>query len=89
MYNIPKRGKLPNNPEIFQIAHKVYHIATKYTTLPQNIPHCHKIYQIATKYTKWPYNYQRLPLQHPPKFTQIGLLGLKICHLATLATVST
>jgi hypothetical protein len=46
---------------------------------------------MATKYTKWPKNrpkghkiYQNLPLQEPPKFTQIGILGLKISHLATL-----
>jgi hypothetical protein len=28
--------------------------------------------------------YQHLPLQEPPKFTQIGIFGLKINHLATL-----
>jgi hypothetical protein len=27
--------------------------------------------------------YQHFPLQEPPKFTQIGILGLKINHLAT------
>jgi hypothetical protein len=27
---------------------------------------------------------QHLPLQGPPKFTQIGIFGLKIYHLATL-----
>jgi hypothetical protein len=27
---------------------------------------------------------QHLPPQDPPKFTQIGISGLKICHLATL-----
>jgi hypothetical protein len=50
---------------------------------------------MATKYTKWPqnipnglYNYQHLPLQNPPKFTQIGIIGLKICHLATLAVTA-
>jgi hypothetical protein len=25
-------------------------------------------------------------LQDPPKFTQIGIFGLKLCHLATLLT---
>jgi hypothetical protein len=62
-------------------------IGTTYQT-GKNIPNSHKN-------TKWPqtnsrtYNrpnghmiYQPLPLQDPPKFTQI--LGLKICHLATL-----
>jgi hypothetical protein len=29
--------------------------------------------------------YQRLLLQDPPKFTQLGIFGLKIYHLATLA----
>jgi hypothetical protein len=28
--------------------------------------------------------YQHLPLQDPQKFTQIGIFGLKICHLATM-----
>jgi hypothetical protein len=57
-----------------------------------------KIYQITIKFTKWPQClpnrsknrpnshkiYQHTPLQDPPKFTQIGIFGLKICHLATL-----
>jgi hypothetical protein len=28
--------------------------------------------------------YQHLPLEDPPKFTQIGIFGWKTCHLATL-----
>jgi hypothetical protein len=28
--------------------------------------------------------YKHFPFQVPPKFTQIGILGLKIYHLATL-----
>jgi hypothetical protein len=50
-----------------------------------------KMYQIAIKYTKWRENwpngytiYHHLPLQDPPKFTQVGIFGLKIYHLATL-----
>jgi DNA modification methylase len=46
---------------------------------------------MAAKYAKWPQNrpsgrkvYQLLPWQVPPKFTQIWIFGLKICHLATL-----
>jgi hypothetical protein len=46
---------------------------------------------MATKYTKWQQNIpngskidQRLPLQDPPKITQIGIFGLKKSHLATL-----
>jgi hypothetical protein len=46
-------------------------MATKYIKWPQNIPNGHKIYQ-------------RLPLQDSPKLIQIGIFGLKICHLATL-----
>jgi hypothetical protein len=49
------------------------------------MPNNHKIY------TKWPQNiptghkvYQHFPLQVPPKFSQIRILGSKICHLATL-----
>jgi hypothetical protein len=29
--------------------------------------------------------YQHLRLQDPPKFTQIGIFGLKMCHLANLS----
>jgi hypothetical protein len=68
-----------------------------------NIPKRGKIYQSTTKYTKWTQNmytkwtehlpnghkiYQHLPLQDPPKFTQIGILGLKIYHLATLPSLA-
>jgi hypothetical protein len=45
-------------------------------------------YKNGGKYNKLPPNihkiYQHLPLQDPPKFTQIGIFGLKINHLATL-----
>jgi hypothetical protein len=58
---------------------------------------------MTMKYTKWPWNipngheicipnghkiYQHLPLQKPPKFTQILIFGLKLYHLATLVTGS-
>jgi hypothetical protein len=33
--------------------------------------------------------YQHLPLQGPAKFAQIGIFGLKICHLATLVSAWT
>jgi hypothetical protein len=56
----------------------------------ENIPNDHKIYQSALKYTKWPENgpnghkiYKHRQLQDPPKFTQIGIFGLKVYHLAT------
>jgi hypothetical protein len=29
-----------------------------------------------------------IPLQDPPKFTQIGIFGLKLCRLATLMSVA-
>jgi hypothetical protein len=41
------------------------------TDLPQNIPNSHVIYH-------------HIPLQVPPKFTQIGIFGLEIYYLATL-----
>jgi hypothetical protein len=51
----------------------------------------HQAYQIAKKYTKWSENwtnclkiFQHLPLFDPPKFTQIGSLGLKLYHLVIL-----
>jgi hypothetical protein len=50
-----------------------------------------KIYQMTSKHTTWPYNrpnglkiHQYLLLQDDPKFTEIGIFGLKIYHLATL-----
>jgi hypothetical protein len=46
---------------------------------------------MTMKYTKWSQNiangrkmYQHFPLQDPSKFTQIGIFGLKMCHLATM-----
>jgi hypothetical protein len=63
----------------------------QHTKTGENIPNNHKIYQMARKYTRWPKNrpncheiYQHLPLQDPPKFTQIGIFGLKTNHLAFL-----
>jgi hypothetical protein len=44
----------------------------KYTLLLLNIPNGRIIYQ-------------HLPLHDPPKYNQIGIFGLKIYHLATLA----
>jgi hypothetical protein len=56
-----------------------------------NIPKRGKMYQITIKYIKWPQNisnghkiYQQFPLQDPPKFTQIGIFGLKRNHPASL-----
>jgi hypothetical protein len=57
----------------------------------QNIPNDYKLFQIAIKYTKWSKNikncrfiYQHFPFQGPPIYTQIGIFGIKINHLATL-----
>jgi hypothetical protein len=57
---------------------KIYQITAKYNKWPQNMPNGRKIEKNGHKI------YQHLPLQDPPKFTQIGIFGLKICHLATL-----
>jgi hypothetical protein len=46
-------------------------MSIKYKNRPFNGPTVHKIYQ-------------HLPLQDPPKFTQIWIFGLKTNHLATL-----
>jgi hypothetical protein len=50
-----------------------------------------ELYQMYLKYNKRPQNglrvhriYQHLPLQDPPKFTQIWIFGFKTNHLATL-----
>jgi hypothetical protein len=48
-----------------------------YTKKPLNMPNGYKIDQ------KGHTIYQHLSSQDPPKFTQIGILGLKINHLAT------
>jgi hypothetical protein len=61
-----------NNNNIF---HKT---ATKFTKCPLNISNGCKICRpIGHKI------YQQFPLQDPPKFTQIGIFGLKTNHPAT------
>jgi hypothetical protein len=57
----------------------------KYTKLSQH-------YQMVINYNKWPNNipnghkiYQPFPFLGFPKFTQIGIFGLKIYHLARVA----
>jgi hypothetical protein len=73
-------------PDFFVVQHtktgKIYQITMKY------------LYKMAKNYTKWPQSrpysheiYKHLQLQDPPKFTQIWIFGLKICHLATLVFV--
>jgi hypothetical protein len=36
-----------------------------------------KIYQLSVQQTTWPLKYQHLSLQNIPKFTQIGIFGVK------------
>jgi hypothetical protein len=48
-----------------------YQMVIKYLNSPYYIPNGHTIHQ--------PFS-----IQGPPKFTQIGIFGLKIYHLATL-----
>jgi hypothetical protein len=60
----------------------------------KNIPNDHKICLMTIKYFQWPLNrpndHKRgFPLQNPPKFTQIGIFGLKTNHLATCFSLIT
>jgi hypothetical protein len=52
------------------------------------IPMDYKVYQMVTKglkkRQKGPKIYQHIPLQDTTNFTQIGIFGLKINHLATM-----
>jgi hypothetical protein len=57
----------------------------------KNVPNEHKMSQVVIKYPEWAFNipgglkiYQHFQSQGPPKFTQSGIFGLKINHLATL-----
>jgi hypothetical protein len=44
---------------------------------------------MAFIYSKWPKNMPNISIPRPPKFTQIGIFGFKIYHLATpLQTVA-
>jgi hypothetical protein len=59
------------------------------------IPNDHRIERMASKYTEWPQNipnghkmYQHFPLQDPPKYTKIGIFGLKIYYLANLVQIN-
>jgi hypothetical protein len=50
----------------------------------KKLPHDHKIYQMALIYSKWAYNIPTWSILRPSKFTQNGILCLKIYHLAPL-----
>jgi hypothetical protein len=56
----------------------------QHTKTGKCIPNNYKMYQMAIKYKNGCKIYQHLPLQDPPKFTQIWIFGLKRNHLATL-----
>jgi hypothetical protein len=60
-------------------------LGTTYLKTKKIILNTHKIHQIAINRTKWSQKYLHLPLHDTPKFTQIGIFGLKTNHLATLA----
>jgi hypothetical protein len=53
----------------------------QHTKTGKNVPNELKIYQMAVNRTQRSLN---IPLQDPPKFTQIGIFGFKTSHLATL-----
>jgi hypothetical protein len=74
-HNIPKREKIPNSPQIYQMAIKYRKMDVNNSKWPMNIPNAHWIYQ-------------HFLFQGPPKYTQNGIFGLKIYHLATLAVMS-
>jgi hypothetical protein len=50
----------------------------------KNIPNDHKIYRMATELSNGRKIDQHKALQGPRIFTQIGILGFKVYHLATL-----
>jgi hypothetical protein len=53
------------------------------------LPNVHKMFKMAAVYLfQMAQEYTNLfPFQGPQKFTQIGILGLKIYHLATLLNI--
>jgi hypothetical protein len=46
-----------------------------------NIPDVYKILQMVIRYTQI---YHPFLFQYPPKYTQIGIFGMQLNHLATL-----
>jgi hypothetical protein len=51
-------------------------MTTNYTKRPKNIPNGHKIYKIIYICT-----YIHFPFRGPPKYTKIGIFGLKLNHI--------
>jgi hypothetical protein len=82
-----RRRELEQGCQIFFVQH---------TKTGKNVPNDNKYTKWPQKCSKWSYNrpdghkiYQHLSLLDPPKFTQIGIFGLKaICYLATLSLSS-
>jgi hypothetical protein len=58
-------------------------MTTNYTKWPRIVPTGHKIFQMVITYTNI-----NVPFKGPPKFTKIGIFGLKTNHLATLGLSS-
>jgi hypothetical protein len=65
--------------------------SVKYTKTWRNVQKRSQHFQMATQYNKCPLNipnghkiYQYFPFQGPPKYTQGGIFGMKIFHLASL-----
>jgi hypothetical protein len=52
---------------------------------PQNIANGHKIYQMAGKLTEWPHQIPSSSFERPSKISQIGIFGLIMYLLVTLA----
>jgi hypothetical protein len=61
---------------------KMYQMAENYNNWTHIVSNGHKIGTLYGHKTN-----QHFPIQGPPKFTQIGIFGLKINHLATLPRV--
>jgi hypothetical protein len=78
--NIPKREKYTKGPQTTPNGHTLYQMGINYTKRPYVIPNDHKL-QIPNGRKI----YQHFPFQGSPKYTQIGIFGLKLNHLATLA----
>jgi hypothetical protein len=62
-------------------------IANKLPKRPQNIPNGRKIYQTGHKIPNFHEIHPTFPSQGFPKFTQIGIFGMKKYRLATLVQV--
>jgi hypothetical protein len=63
-----------------------YQNGSKYTKMTTKVPNGYKRYNLTKKH--WHKKFQHLPIQDLPKFTQIGIFGLKIYHLAALLRVA-